>query len=187
MPDQDTPPKVLVVDDEAEVANVYASVLEEEYAVRTAHSGEEALEQLEFEPDVVLLDRRMPDMSGEEVLERMQAHTIDSRVAMVTAVEPDFDVIEMPFDDYLVKPVDTAELRGTVEELLLLDRLHEKQVELGSKQVTRNVLEVEKTDDELASSEEYAELLARIEALEREIDSILTRIGDHHPEEALTV
>jgi len=54
--------------------------------------------------DVVLLDRMMPGMSGQEVLAAIRERGLDCRVAMVTAVDADFDVIEMGFDEYLGKP-----------------------------------------------------------------------------------
>ena len=180
----DTPATVLVVDDEREVADLYAASLDGEYAVQTAYSGEEALELLVFEPDVVLLDRRMPGLSGTEVLEEIRARDADVRVAMVSGVEPDFDVVEMPFDDYLVKPVGPTDLQELVERLLVLDRFEEKRVELSSKRVTRNVLEVEKTDAELEASEEYARLVEEIQRLEAEIDRLKSRLGDRYPQVA---
>jgi CheY-like chemotaxis protein len=64
---------VLIVDDESEVADVYALRLREEYETRTAYGGEEALDTIDSDMDVVLLDRRMPDLSGDEVLERIRS------------------------------------------------------------------------------------------------------------------
>lgn len=52
---------VLVVDDEKDLADVYAEHLKERYTVRTEYSGNEALEAMSPDVDVVLLDRRMPD------------------------------------------------------------------------------------------------------------------------------
>ncbi len=59
---------VLVVDDEQGLADLYANWLEDRYTVHTSYNGTDALETLSQEIDVVLLDRRMPDMSGDEVL-----------------------------------------------------------------------------------------------------------------------
>ncbi len=181
MQDQDTPASVLVVDDEREVADLYAAALEDAYAVQTAYSGLEALELLVFEPDVILLDRRMPGLSGTEVLEEIRAREVDVRAAMVSGVEPDFDVVDMPFDDYLVKPVGPTDLRDLVDRLVVLDRFEEKRVELSSRRVTRNVLEHEKTEAELRASEEYAALQAEIRQLETEIDNLRSRLGDDYP------
>lgn len=111
-------PTVLVVDDEPDVADAYAAQLSAGYHVKTAYSGEEALEKLGSDVDVVLLDRRMPGVSGDDVLEEIREMGIECRVAMVTAVDPDFDILDMGFDDYVVKPVSRDDLYETVDRLL---------------------------------------------------------------------
>ena len=100
---------VLVVDDNRAVADTYAAFLDGEYAVRTAYGGEAALEALDASVDVMLLDRRMPDRSGDEVLAETNSRALDPRVVMLTAVDPDFDIVDMPFDAYVVKPVDRVD------------------------------------------------------------------------------
>jgi DNA-binding NtrC family response regulator len=144
----------------------------EEYDVRTAYGGEEALAAIDDDVDVALLDRRMPDLSGDEVLKRIRQRGIDVRVAMVTAVEPDFDIVNMPCQDYLVKSVDREDILDTVERLLRLAEYDQKQRELSSKKVRRNVLEVEKTERELAESEAFQRLERRIDELETELGVI---------------
>lgn len=59
---------VLIVEDEQPLADLYAKFLESTYTVRTAYDGTEALDSMSHEVDVVLLDRRMSGLSGEEVL-----------------------------------------------------------------------------------------------------------------------
>lgn len=112
-----SPTEVLVVDDESAITEMYALWLADEYAVTTATDGETALEAIGPSTDVVLLDRRMPDLSGEAVLSTIRDRDSDCRVAMVTGISPDADVIDMGFDDYLVKPVDKEELLATVRSL----------------------------------------------------------------------
>ncbi len=75
----------------------------------------------------------------------------------------------MPFDDYLVKPVEEAELLETVNRLLDIGDLDEKNQELSSKKITRNVLQIEKNPRELADHDQFHHLEARIEQLEAEI------------------
>lgn len=116
MPDENT--KVLLVDDEPELVDIYEMWFEERYETRTAHSGQQALAEFDEDIDVVLLDRRMPGMSGDEVLERLREDGHDCLVVMVTAVEPDQGIVELPFDEYVVKPADRSELLGTVDRAL---------------------------------------------------------------------
>jgi DNA-binding response OmpR family regulator len=164
--------RVLVVDDERSVADVFAEHLRSAYAVETAYSGAEAISALDDDIDAVLLDRRMPDMAGEAVLEEIRAQDDEPQVAMVTAIDPDFDVIDMPFDDYVVKPVDEAELLETVRRLLQVGDLEAKKRELSSKRITRNVLEIEKSAPELSNHERFQQIEARIEQLEAEIADV---------------
>jgi DNA-binding response OmpR family regulator len=168
--------RVLVVEDEPEVGDLFETMLSE-YAVQRAHNGGEALATLDDDIDVVLLDRRMPDISGDQVLEEIDSRGIDCRVAMVSAVDPDFDVIDMGFDDYLTKPVRAEGLREAVERLRALDEYEQKYQELSSKLVTKNILEVEKTPAELEESDRFRELQARIEELEAEPDEMQAEAG----------
>lgn len=163
---------VLVVEDEDRIAELYTTILSRNYTVRQASTGGEALSKFDEEVDVVLLDRRMPGMSGDEVLEQLESKDVDCRVAMVSAVEPDFDVIDMGFDDYLVKPVENAALEATVERLLALDEYRTHYQELSSKKVKKNILEVEKERATLEESEEYQQLTERIETLEEKLAEI---------------
>lgn len=168
---------VLVVDDETPLADLYAHWLSGVFDVRTAYGGTEALDLVDDDVDVVLLDRRMPELSGDEVLERIRELNVDVRVAMVTAVDPDFDIIDMQCDDYLVKSVTREDLIETVEFLLTLDEYDETKMELTSKKIRRNVLQVEKSQQELQENEAFLELEREIEALEHELGEISDELG----------
>lgn len=163
---------VLVVEDETELADLYADYLRGPYVVDVAYSGEEAIEMLSDEYDAVLLDRRMPVVSGNEVVLEMEEQGIETRVAMVTAVNPDFDIIDLGIDDYLVKPVTRQEVLDTVGRLLKISEYNERAQELTAKKLKRNVLEVEKTRAELQESREFERLTAEITRLEAEVEDI---------------
>lgn len=167
------PPTILIVEDEPDVAETYERWLTADYDVRVAENGRDALDQLDDTIDVVLLDRMMPSMSGGEVLEAIRERGVDCRVAMVTAVDPDFDVIEMGFDEYVTKPPEREELRETVERLLDRASLDDTLQEYYSLVARRSALQSEKLADELAASEEYAELLDSIEATREVVDANL--------------
>ena len=170
------PVDVLVVEDERELATVYEEWLSEGYETAVAHDGDEALELLDDEVDVVLLDRRLPGRSGGDVLGAIRDRSLTCQVAMVTAVEPDFDVLDMDFDDYLVKPVDPEDLRATVERLLrraAYDEQVREHVALVSK---RAVLESVKSPAELAASDEYARLQREITDSRGHLDELLSEL-----------
>ena len=164
--------RVLIVDDEERVANTYELRLDAEYETEVALSGEEALQEIDDSYDVVLLDRRMPGTSGDEVLEEVRNRGLDCRVVMVTAVDPDFDITEMDIDDYVVKPVDKDDLRKVVERALTISEYNEQMQELSSLKLKRNVLEVELSQHERDESEKYQQLTADIEQLEDQIEEM---------------
>lgn len=162
---------VLIVDDEAAVVDLYADQLADEYDVRTAYSGTEALETVDSTVDVVLLDRRMPDLTGDEVLSEIRKRDIDCRVVMVTAIKPYLDVVEKDFDDYLVKPVTEELLKDAVERMVgreTLDERMQKTVRIATKMAT---LESKMDVDELEASSEYA-------ALERQFSELRASVDD---------
>ncbi|EMA00878.1 HoxA-like transcriptional regulator [Haloarcula vallismortis ATCC 29715] len=163
---------ILVVDDEPAVADVYAEQLQDRYVVETAYSGEAALSKLDSTVDVVLLDRRMPDLSGDEVLSAIREKRYDTRVAMVTAVDPDFDIIEMPFDDYVLKPVSKEDLFQTIEQLLLYADYEERLRECYSLTAKYAALDSSKPQAVLDESEEFTALRAELEEVRAELDEL---------------
>jgi DNA-binding response OmpR family regulator len=169
----DEKPVVLIVEDEPDLADLYATWLDDEYDVRVAYGGREALEKLDESVSVVLLDRRMPDLSGDEALAEIRSRGFDCRVAMVTAVEPDFDIVAMGFDDYLVKPVSKDALHETTSNLLLRSAYDTGVQELFSLASKKALLESEKGPTALAESEEYQQLDEQLTDLRSELDETL--------------
>ncbi len=171
-------PTVLVVDDEQEVADVYAFRLKRTYDVRTAYGGQAAVDAVDEAVDVVLLDRRMPGMAGDEVLETIRAEGYDCRVIMTTAVEPEFEILEMPFDDYLCKPIEQETLQQAIESQLTAKEYDETVSDLFRATSKIAVLEAEKTAEELENSEEYQQLKAITEDTRGEADSLMSELDD---------
>lgn len=169
---------VLVVDDERDVADLYAFRLEEEYTVRTAYGGEAALDSLDEDVDVILLDRRMPGLTGDEVLQRVREGGSDPRVVMVTAIDPDVDIVDMEFDDYLCKPVGKETLLEAVEHQLTAQRYGDTVQALFRATSKVGVLEAEKSAEELAESDEYQQLTDRIEELRAEQSELMDELDD---------
>jgi DNA-binding response OmpR family regulator len=174
-------PLVLVVEDEHDLADLYAAWLDDEYRVRTAYGGQEALDQLDEVGDdvaAIVLDRRMPGISGDEVLSAVRERGIDCRVAMVTAVEPDFDILKMGFDDYLVKPVNSDTLKEMVVGLLQRGEYDTEMQELFSLTSKKAMLETEKSATELADNDEYQRLTERINELRSKADESLEAVTE---------
>jgi len=165
-------PRVLIVDDEERVASTYELRLSENYETAVALSGEEGLQMVDEETDVVLLDRRMPGMTGDEVLQEIRKRGLDCRVVMLTAVDPDFEIADMDIDDYVVKPVDRENLIKVVERALTISEYNSQMQDLSSLKLKRNVLEVELSGQELQENPKYQRLEREIEQLEEEIETM---------------
>lgn len=174
----DDRPTVLVVDDERGLADLYEIWLSDDYEIRVAYDGESALKRLDETVDVVLLDRQMPDLTGDEVLEAIRTKDMTCRVAMVTAVDPNFDIVEMGFDDYVQKPVDKERLQAVVSGLL--DRsTYDQAVESYFTAIRkRSLLQERKDASTLEESEEYRELEDTIGTLEAEMEDVTGRFED---------
>ncbi|MDJ1430513.1 response regulator [Halostagnicola sp. A-GB9-2] len=108
---------VLVVDDEPRLADLFAAWLEPNWNVTTAYNGEQALEQVTESTDVVLLDRRMPGLSGDEVLSLLRASGYDGAVIIVSAINPASEISNADFDEYLVKPISKVQLVEQIESV----------------------------------------------------------------------
>lgn len=130
-PDASEPlPRVLVVEDEADIAALVAYQLTRDgLRVETVSRGTSALSSIDREmPDIVVLDRLLPGESGDEVLRtiRRRAATRHLPVLMLTAKREQEDRIEgleMGADDYLTKPFSPRELVLRVEAIL--KRIHD--------------------------------------------------------------
>ena len=172
-------PTVLIVDDEHAITDLHARWLEDSYDVRKAYNGTEALDKIDDSVDIVLLDRRMPDYSGQEVLNEIRELAVDCRVAMVTAVEPDFDILELGFDDYICKPVSNPEqLRSIVSSLetrSAYDSQVQKLLALSSK---RAALEERKEESELTQNEDFVALETQLASIRDDLSSTTMDLDD---------
>ncbi len=127
--------KILVVEDEKNIAKVVAYNLEREgYQVSAARDGEEALEKAMRErPDLVVLDLMLPKVDGLEVCRqlRSQPHTAHLPIIMLTAKTQEADRVvglELGADDYLAKPFSPRELVARVKAVLRRSRRVEAAV-----------------------------------------------------------
>ena len=118
-----SPLRVLVVDDEANIAELISMALRYEgFEVRAAHTGTKAVSAAkEFRPDAVVLDIMLPDFDGLEVLRRMRATEPDVPVVFLTArdaVEDRVAGLTAGGDDYVTKPFSLEELVARLRGLL---------------------------------------------------------------------
>jgi len=175
---------VLIVDDEEDLAELYAHYLEADYETRIALTSGEALVELTPAVDLMLLDRRLPGMSGDELLEHTEEWEVDCQVILVTAVDLDTDIIEMPFDGYLTKPISSDELRAAVEQAFLVDQYEDLLLEYYTLRKKYAALDAELSTDE-TDSDGFDQLETRLENVAADIETTLDEFPDSDLSEAL--
>lgn len=115
--------KILVVDDEAKNRELLTDYLElKGFEVITASGGKEALEKIKENPVIVLLDVKMDDMNGLQVLDRIKKRAPEIAVIMVTSMDEKVianSSIERGATEYITKPIDLSHLEDVINITLL--------------------------------------------------------------------
>ena len=115
--------RILIVDDDESIRTVLATILEEEkYKVDTAQNGEEAIEKTKTQfYNLALIDIRLPDMEGTELLTRMKETIPKMRKIIVTgypSLQNAIEAVNKGADAYVMKPFDVAKVLKTIKEQL---------------------------------------------------------------------
>ncbi|MGA2523664.1 MAG: response regulator [Candidatus Bathyarchaeia archaeon] len=130
--------KILIVDDDENIRNTMKAILEDEgYLVDTAESGGEAVQKTQkTNYNIALLDIRLPDMEGVELLKLIKEGVPRTRKIMVTgypSMQNAIAALNKNADAYLIKPVDIENLLATVKNQL---QLQEGEKEFSEQKVT---------------------------------------------------
>src|SRR5210317_862105 len=112
--------KILIVDDDAHILELYKVELQEEgYDVTTAASGKEAMEKFEQDEfDLVTLDILMPDVDGITLLRKMKELKPRMPIIMSTAYDYRDDFAVWASEAYLVKSADLTEMKDMIRKLV---------------------------------------------------------------------
>jgi DNA-binding response OmpR family regulator len=118
--------KILLVDDDGTQHVIVGNMLKDEYDIRGAKSGDEALRYLysgDYTPNLVLLDILMPNMNGWEVFNRIKAISLLKNVpiAFFTSVNESSDekkAFDIGADDYITKPYEKESLKNRIKVIL---------------------------------------------------------------------
>jgi formate/nitrite transporter len=115
--------KILVIDDEEIVGESLRKTFKGDgYEIETAHNGQEGLQKARRKPfDLMIVDLKMPDISGLEVIKQIKAEQPDTMMVMITgypAVESATEALKTGVFDYIPKPFTPEEISSVVEKAL---------------------------------------------------------------------
>ena len=184
--------RVLVVDDEEVICDLVSSALSEHgYQTRRASDGREALYLIQREtPDVIVLDVRLPDISGYQICRRVREDIGDSIGIILLSGErkEPFDRAAgmlLGADDYIVKPFVLDELLARVQRLARRSRPLPRTAVAG---LTRRELEILRL---LACGMDHLEiardLVIAAKTVEKHIEHILLKLGVHSRAQAIAL
>ena len=111
--------RILIIEDDTSLTELLRYGLEENgFSVDICHNGLEGLTlALQNIHDIILLDRMLPGLSGEDILKRIRLQTVDTPVIFITAIGESIEKItglDLGADDYLVKPFEFEELLARI-------------------------------------------------------------------------
>jgi DNA-binding NtrC family response regulator len=134
-------PRILIVDDDEGIRTVLATVLEENgYTVDTAECGKEAIEKTQTNLyNLALIDIRLPDMEGTQVLAKMKDTTPKIRKIIITgfpSMQNSVEALNKGAHAYIMKPFDMDKVLKTVEEQL---KKQQEEKKYGQEKVTEYI------------------------------------------------
>ena len=173
--------KILVVDDEKQIADIIKFNLEKEgYITQTANDGQEGIDKInQWNPDLVILDIMMPIKDGFQVLKEIRVN-YHQPVIMLTAKEEEVDKIlglELGADDYVVKPFSMRELIARVKANIR--RVNYANIEGANDFITSGDLTIDLNKYEVKKNGEIIDLTLReyelLRFLASSCDQVFTR------------
>ncbi|MDR7871311.1 MAG: response regulator [Tissierellaceae bacterium] len=155
--------KVLVIDDEKQIADIIKFNLEKEgYIAQTANDGQDGIDKVNrWNPDLILLDIMMPIKDGFQVLKEIRMNH-STPVIMLTAKEEEVDKVlglELGADDYVVKPFSMRELMARVKANIR--RVNYANAEVGNELIVSGELSIDLNKYEVRKNGEVVELTLR--------------------------
>ncbi len=168
--------KILIIDDDSAICEELFEILKEEgYKVSVAQSGKEASAVLaKLSPDVVLLDLRLPDVEGLDLVGVIRASSKDAKIIVITAhgsLETAVESIRRELFDYVNKPVDPGVLLRSITRALEMQAL-EREVKGRMEDLERfEKVAVGREEKITTCKQEIKKLKQEIETLKKQLAS----------------
>lgn len=167
---------VLLIEGDDERATEYATWLDD-CTVEIADDAETALDRLDDDVDVVLLDGSPTTADYDDLLGRLRARHVDCQIGLLSGQHASASVLRLDFDEYIPRPVTRETLRETVERLTdrgAIMNVVETYLELVAR---KRRLEARRSPDELTDDDRYRELVGELAARRRQADSLFAQLA----------
>ncbi len=167
---------ILIVDDEPFNLDLLEQELMDDYEVVQAGDGPEALRQADAcEPDLILLDVRMPGMSGLEVVERLRRtlQHVTTPVIMLTAqsgLDAQVEGLDAGADDYITKPFEPDDLHARIRSALRIGQL-QKDLARERNELEQALKDLQEKESQLVQSEKMAGLGRLVAGIAHELNN----------------
>ncbi|MCK5581965.1 MAG: response regulator [Candidatus Omnitrophica bacterium] len=170
--------KILIVDDNIDNIDVLEELLEDDYFLGIAQSGEECLEKAhEFKEDIILLDVMMPGIDGHTVCQQLRENPdfLSTKILMISAKARSEEILKgytSGADDYIVKPFEKNEVRAKIDvysKIVNVEKSNKEKIEILT-QLAQNL------QDPLQEIKTYAQNLQENTSLEGTHKEYLTHI-----------
>ncbi|WP_324661672.1 response regulator transcription factor [Haloarcula sediminis] len=161
---------VLAADDDSDMRSLYRCWLAPSYDVRLAADGDETLRKLDETVDVVVLDREMPRRDGVDVAHELEQRDTDAAVVMISGVEPDVDLLDIPVDDYLQKPSSRETVTAHIERAAAIAECSDRHRRLIAFDRRRQIVESAVSEHRLARNPQYQRTVDRLDGDSPELE-----------------
>ncbi|TKX43697.1 winged helix-turn-helix transcriptional regulator [Halorubrum sp. ARQ200] len=130
-------PSILIIEDDPMASSALSDYSSNPFNVRTVSRGEDGIRHYTKDTDLVILDRKLDDISGDTVATKIKEKDQHALILVVSGIDPKDNILDLPVDCYLKKPVSRTELRSRISDILNRQGLELEQREylaLRSKQ-----------------------------------------------------
>lgn len=168
---------VLLIEGDDERASKYQRWLDD-YSVETATDAEAALERIDDDVDVVLLDGSLAETDHGELLGRIRARHVDSQIGLLSGRKAGADVLRLDFDEYVPRPVTREELRETVERLADRGEVMDIVETYLGLVVRKRRLEDRRDTEDLSEDGRYSELVGELAGRRHQLMTLLSQLAE---------
>lgn len=181
---------ILIVEDDKDLAGAIRDLLQTEgYLVRVASDGSQALQSVQrTEPDLVLLDLGLPNITGEAVCREIKKLHPDTPIVMLTGKSASEDVVHglsVGADDYVTKPFETEELIARVKARLRKSQPDDARYIVDDLVLDTKTLIVKRGSVEVTLSPQEYKILSYLMANKERVltrEMILSRLWRNNPD-----